>query len=224
MKRSRRWPRFGVLVLWGAGLVAFWLVTRAREGSAGAQLEGWLQAIATHPLGWLWLVGIYLLRPLLLLPMTILTVFTGFLFDLGWGLAYALTATLASASLAYLLARFLRLRGSSQRGTALLDNLRSRAFETVLVARLVSVPGDLVNYASGALRISFPAFFIATAIGGLPGMVAGVLAGTSIEGGFRFGGLRLDPWLFGVSVALLLGNLVVAQVLRRRRGRGWLER
>lgn len=222
MKRSRRWPRFGILALWAAVLITFWLVTRAREGSAGAQLEGWLQAIATHPLGWLWLVGIYLLRPLLLLPMTILTVFTGFLFGLGWGLAYALIATLASASLAYLLARFLRLGGSGspRRGTAFLEGLRSRAFETVLVARLVSVPGDLVNYASGALRISFPAFFIATAIGGLPGMGAGVLAGASIEGSFRFGGLRLDPWLFGVSAALLLGNLVVAQALRRRRRRG----
>ncbi|MDE0527252.1 MAG: VTT domain-containing protein [Truepera sp.] len=220
MKRSRRWPRFGILALWAAVLIAFWLVTRTREGGAGAQLEGWLQAIATHPLGWLWLVGIYLLRPLLLLPMTILTVFTGFLFGLGWGLAYALIATLASASLAYLLARFLRLRGSSQRGTAFLEGLRSRAFETVIIARLVSVPGDLVNYASGALRISFPAFFTATAIGGLPGMGAGVLAGASIEGSFRFGGLRLDPWLFGVSAALLLANLVVAQVLRRYLRRG----
>ena len=224
MKRSRRWPRFVVLALWGAGLVAFWFATRTREGGAGAQLEGWLQAIATHPLGWLWLVGIYLLRPLLLLPMTILTVFTGFLFGLGWGLTYALVATSASASLAYLLARFLRLGGSSQRGAAFLDNLRSRAFETVLIARLVSVPGDLVNYTSGALRISFPTFFVATVIGGLPGMVAGVLAGTSIEGSFRFGGLRLNPWLFGASAALLLGNLVVAQALRRRRRRGWLER
>ncbi len=220
MKRSRRWPRFGILALWAAVLVAFWLVTRTREGGAGAQLEGWLQAIATHPLGWLWLVGIYLLRPLLLLPMTILTVFTGFLFGLGWGLAYALIATLASASLAYLLARFLRLRGSPRRSTAFLEGLRSRAFETVIIARLVSVPGDLVNYASGALRISFPAFFIATAIGGLPGMGAGVLAGTSIEGSFRFGGLRLDPWLFGASAALLLANLVVAQVLRRYLRRG----
>ena len=75
--------------------------------------------IATHPLGWLWLVGIYLLRPLLLLPMTILTVFTGFLFGLGWGLAYALTATLASASLAYLLARFLRVGRFPPRGHSL---------------------------------------------------------------------------------------------------------
>ena len=217
----RRWLRLGVLALWVGALAAFWLSAQGRDGGVGTLLENWLRAMTSDPLGGLWLVLIYLLRPLLLLPVTILTVFCGFLFGLGLGLVYALAATVASASLAYLLARMLRVGGPPRGGTAFLENLRRRAFETVLIARLMLLPGDLVNYASGALRVSFGAFVAATAIGGLPGLVAGVLAGSSIEGDFRFGGLRLNPWFFLASLGLLVLNLVVAQLIRRRRREIW---
>tara|TARA_B100000686_G_C16632751_1_gene885626 strand:+ start:370 stop:783 length:414 start_codon:yes stop_codon:yes gene_type:complete len=96
------------------------------------------------------------------------------------------------------------------------QGLREAAFETVLCARLVAVPGDFVNYASGILRVPFTAFFVATAIGGLPSLLAAVLAGASIEGDFRFGGFRLNIWYILISLVLLVGNLVVAREIRRR--------
>lgn len=212
---SRR-RRVAVLALWGVLLAAFWLLARARGDGPAALMQGWLEGVATSPYGALVLLGLYGLRPLLLLPMTILTVFAGFLFGPALGLAYALGAMLASASLAYALARSIGGRGPEGGWAA---ELRRRSFEAVLTSRLTFVPGDVVNYAAGALRVRFRAFLAGTALGGLPGLAMGVLAGASIEGAFRFDGLRFRPGYLLASLALLIVSLAVSRGLRRRQER-----
>jgi uncharacterized membrane protein YdjX (TVP38/TMEM64 family) len=219
--RPHGWVSYAGISLWAAGLVAFWAIARVSEGGVGGLLEGWLVRVTTSPSSGLWLFGIYLVRPVLLLPTTILTVCAGYLFGPGWGLVYSFGGTLISASLAYLFPRFLLIKGASVSSGGFLQSLRNRSFETVLCARLVALPGDLVNYSSGVLRLPFVAFVSATAIGGLPSLLTAVLAGASIEGDFRFSGMRLNAWYIAISVVLLLGNLIVAREIRRRRGVSW---
>ena len=89
--------------------------------------------------------------------------------------------------------------------------------ETVLTGRLVFLPGDLINYAAGALRVSFAAFALATALGGLPGLAVCVLAGASLEGPFRFEGVRLNGWFLLASALVLGSSLALARWLRARR-------
>jgi uncharacterized membrane protein YdjX (TVP38/TMEM64 family) len=214
---SKAWRRGLVLGIWFLGLMAFWLSARQHDRGPLLVLQGWLLWISESSFGGLFLLGIYLLRPLLLLPMTILTVFAGFLFGLVWGAVYALAATLFSASLAYLLARYLAAAGDWQDRTPLVQRLRSQGFMTVLTSRLAFVPGDVVNYASGMLRVPFGAFLAATTLGGIPGLFIGVLAGASIEGSFAFEGLRLNYWYLLSSGVLLVASLLISARLRQKR-------
>ena len=204
------------LPLWIAVVVAFWILAQGREGGGVDLVEGVLAGLAGNRWAMVGLMGAYLVRPLLVLPMTLLTAFAGFLLGPLWGGAFAAVGVLASASVAYAVARFLGAgRAPEGRWWRI---LRRRSFEAILVARLMLVPGDAVNYAAGALRIDFGRFAAATALGGLPGLMIGVLAGASVEGAFTFSGVRLNAWYLVASLALLVASFVAAAVLRRRVG------
>jgi hypothetical protein len=56
-------------------------------------------------------------------------------------------------------------------------------------------------------------------LGGLPGLVVGVLAGTSIEGQFSFTGITINGWYIAASLGLL-GLSLGASYLLRSRSRG----
>lgn len=200
---------------WALVVVGVWVWAEVRGEGVGELMTGTLRAVERSPFGGLWLLGLYLVRPLLLLPITILTVFAGFLFGPVLGFGYSLLAMLVSSGLAFWLARLVA--GDAPTGN-LAAGLRKRTFETVLVGRLAFLPGDLVNYAAGALRVPALDFLAATAVGGAPGLLVGVLAGSSLTGEFAFGGLRFEPGFFAASLVLLAVSLGVSAWLRRRRG------
>ena len=202
------------LPLWVALVVAFWIVAQGREGGAVELLEGILADLGDNPWALVGLMAAYLVRPLVVLPVTLLTAFAGFLLGPLGGVAFAGVGVLASASVAYAVARFLG-AGRAPEGRWW-RVLRRRSFEAIVVARLMLVPGDAVNYAAGAMRIDFVQFTAATALGGLPGLMVGVLAGASVEGAFTFSGVRLNSWYLIASLALLAASLLAASVLRRR--------
>jgi uncharacterized membrane protein YdjX (TVP38/TMEM64 family) len=209
-----KWHSWLILGFWGLLLVAFWVYLSWSQQTPDQVLSLWLSSLAKHPYSAVFLFLVYLLRPLLLFPITILTVFAGFLYGPLLGTFYALLATLASSSLAYFMGRFFGRENKTQ--SSWMTSLRERSFETVLTSRLLFLPGDIVNYTCGFLRISFVAFIVATALGGLPGLLVGTLAGASIEGQFDFRGIKVNPWYIGASVGLLAVSLLGSYVLRRK--------
>ncbi len=224
MPRSPAVRKGIALLLWLALLTAFLAAAARHPGGVVGVLETALRTVRLSPQGLLLLAGIYLVRPLLLLPVTVLTAFCGFLFGPLWGVAVAHVAALASASMGYLLVR--RWRGRRPAAAAdespvtppgWMGRLRHGAFEAVLVSRLSFVPGDLVNGAAGALGLPFGPFAAATALGGLPGTVVGVLAGAGMRGqGFSAAAIALRPGFVAASLALALVSLALAVTLRRR--------
>lgn len=214
-KTSWKW-KLG-LGLWLSLVLMFYVYTRLNDITALDAIKQWLEFISSNRFGPLLLLGVYLLNPFVPVPITILTVFSGYLFGAFWGTVYGFFAALASCSIAYLVGRFLVAETLAK--APLIARLQQRGFETVLVCRLLFVSGDFVNYASGAARISFVAFLLATALGGLPGLVMAVLAGASVEGQFYFTGLQVNGWFVSVSVALLLVSLLLSWYLRRRESR-----
>lgn len=203
-----------VLPLWIALIAGFWIYAQGREGGAVGLLEQWLAALAGDPWALAGLFAVYLLRSVLLLPMTVLTAFSGFLLGPVWGTVFSLGAVLASASIVYAIARFLG-AGRVPKGRWW-RFLQERDFEALITARLMMLPGDAVNYAAGTLRIDYRAFAFATAVGGLPGLLVGVLAGASVEGAFEFEGIRLNTTYLIASAVLLVASLAASRVLRRR--------
>ena len=211
--------RVGVVaLLWLALLVGFWFYARSRDETPVSLLRSVLSALQDDPLAPLFLLLIYLVRPLFLLPVGLLTLAVGLLFGVFWGTVYALLAALLTAAVAYWLGRLFG-RGLPAAQAGWLGRLKAYPFETVLLCRFLAVPGDLVNYASGYLKISFAAFLGATAIGGSPGLLVAVLAGASLtsltERSARF---SLDWRYLLASAILLVLSLGVSWLMRRRGG------
>ena len=210
-----RWQRFTVLGFWLALLLALFIAARSQGVSPLGLLGGWLERAPGSAAAPFVLFGVYLVRPLTLLPVTFLTVAAGFLFGAVWGGLYALIATLLSSGLAYGVGRLFG--GGLERAEGnFVSRLRSRSFETVLLGRLLAVPGDFINYASGFLRISFSAFLLATAVGGAPGLLTAVLVGASVEGDLGAARVTFNAWYLLASAGLLAVSLSVSYALRRR--------
>ncbi len=206
-----------LVLAWLLALLGFWIYTSGQGRPPTALLRDSLAALRGEPLAPLWLLAVYLVRPLLLLPVSLLTVATGVLFGAVWGTVYAVLATLLSTTVAYFLGRRFGtdLPGESAAWSqAWSRRLKAYPFETVLLSRFLLVPGDLVNYLSGYLKINLAAFVGATLIGGAPGLLVGVLAGASLEPDAAT--FSLKPTYLLASAGLLLVSLGVSWWLRRR--------
>lgn len=196
--------------------VAWWWASEHPEGAAGAVTD--LLTAAETPAGALGVLAIaYAIRPITLLPSTVLTAFTGFLLGPWLGFGVSLVAVIATSLVPYGAARVLRGRAVRAPRAGWRSALAKRPFEAVLTARLTMLPGDLVNVSAGVLRVPVWPFLSATALGGAPGLLVGVLAGASLRGSrFTASALSLDLRLLAGAVALLVVSLIVASLLRRR--------
>lgn len=207
-----RWQKYTVFLLWALLLAGLWFYAYTQGQTPTALLRRALEGLREQPLAPLYLLGIYLVRPLFLLPVSLLTLALGALFGPLLGLLYALAGALLSASVAYTLGRWFGadLPRAAHQGP--LRRLENFPFETVLLCRFLAVPGDLVNYVAGYLKVSYRAFLLASAIGGLPGVLIGVLAGASLDTTM----LKLN-WAYLLASAALLGlSLGVSWWLRGR--------
>ncbi|HSL58397.1 MAG TPA: VTT domain-containing protein [Acidimicrobiales bacterium] len=214
--------RIAVIAVWAAILVGWRAYLSSTGEGVVESAQRFVDAVGGAWWGVLAYLAVYLVRPLVLFPATLLTIAGGLLFGPVGGVAVVIVGANASALVAYGVGRML---GRAPSGDGEVDSLAARwagrmrtsSFETVLLMRLLFLPYDLVNYLSGVLRVRWVPFLLATAIGSLPGTVSFVLLGASIE--------QLDEGLGGISpttlvasVVLIVASLVVARVLRARRG------
>ena len=212
--------------VWVAAIVA-WQIHQSSNGlSATETAQRFIDTVGGSWWGIFAFVLVYLARPIVLFPASILTIVGGILFGPVLGVIVVVVAANASAMIAYGVGRLLgHAPGSSDDVTAAddttsfarrwSDRMRDNSFETVLIMRLLFLPYDLVNYVSGILRLRWLPFLLATALGSLPGTVSFVLLGASIdrvdEG---LGGI--DPTILVVSIVIFVVSLVLARLLRRR--------
>ena len=198
--------------------LAWWLASRHPEGPDGAVTD-LLTAAATPRAALGMLIVAFALRPLTLLPVTVLTAFAGFLLGPWWGFVVANAAVVTTSLLPYGVARLLRGRSLRPPKQGWRSALARRPFMAVLTARLTMLPGDLVNATAGVLRVPLLPFVTATALGGSPGILVATLAGASLRGSrFAADALVLDLRLLAAAIAILLVSLVVAMRLRGRHG------
>ncbi|HEU4326512.1 MAG TPA: TVP38/TMEM64 family protein [Roseiflexaceae bacterium] len=209
-----------VLAFWLAVLGGYQWYAWSNGLSPLEVVQRLLDFLSGSPYGPLLYILIYAVRPLFLFSAVLLTVAGGFLFGPLWGIVYVLIGSNTSATIAYAIGRFLGagvLEGQGSDGLVqrYAERMRRNSFETVLIMRFVFLPYDLVNYLAGFLRIRWTPFILATVLGSLPGTLAFVLFGASIE---RFdGGLpALNPWSLVASVVIFVASLGLARLFRRR--------
>jgi uncharacterized membrane protein YdjX (TVP38/TMEM64 family) len=225
----RRVPIALAVLAWTALVATTWTYLARADGGPAAGLAEVLALLTRPGVGVPVLLAAFAVRPALLLPVTVLTAFSGWWLGPWLGFAVAWVAVTLSAAVPYATARALRggerspprsdaaptrdAGGGGWRGALARDPFRS-----VLVARLMMLHGDLVSAAAGALRVPWGSFLAATAIGGAPGLAVGVLAGASLPTGeaFALEAVRLDPWALAAAVGTFAVAWGVAALLRRR--------
>lgn len=212
-------------LLWLALLALVWGAVLVRGVDPVRASGDALVALATGPWAVPVLLAAYALRAALLFPATALALFAGWALGPVTGSLVAWVGAVGSAGIAYGLARAVRPRrragaegalGEAGRWARFRRDLARNAFEAILLARLAAVPGDAVNVAAGAARAPVLPFLTATALGGLPGLLAVTWAGASLEGAFRVERVAIRPELVAASVAMAALAVTVSWWLRRR--------
>ncbi|MDP6038430.1 MAG: TVP38/TMEM64 family protein [Candidatus Latescibacteria bacterium] len=152
-------------------------------------LEAWLQGFNAWvaqlgPLG-LVVYGIfYIIAVVLFLPGSLITIGSGYLFGLGWGtLMVSISATI-SASLSFLIARYLARdwvvskAKQNAKFNAIDQAIGKQGWKIVGLLRLSpALPFSLSNYLYGLTAIRFVPYVLATWIGTFPGTLMYVYLG-----------------------------------------------
>jgi uncharacterized membrane protein YdjX (TVP38/TMEM64 family) len=212
------------VAIWLGLIAAYWLYTNANQITPLETIERLVGFLADNPAGVLIYIGCYLIRPLLFFPATLFTLAGGYLFGPVWGVVIVMVAGNLSASVAYLVGRFLgkgALNDSSSMGVlqGYAERMRRNSFETVLIMRFLFLPFDLVSYFSGFLRVNWAAFILATALGSIPGTVSFVLFGAAFEGGLTGAPPSLEPASLLLAAAMFMISLGLSRWFRRAEAR-----
>jgi uncharacterized membrane protein YdjX (TVP38/TMEM64 family) len=227
-ERKSFWQAHGAklvaLAFWLVLLGGYWWYARANALTPAESLQPLGAFLTGSVVGGLVYVLVYVLRPLIFFPATLLTLLGGFLFGPVWGVIYVVVGSNGSALAAYFVARFfgqdLLLEKEDSQGfiNRYARQMRDNSFETVLIMRLIFLPYDLVHYVAGFLRIDWRAFILATAIGSIPGTISFVLLGSSFGTleELAAGQVQVNPWALGLSIVLIVGSLIMSRILRRR--------
>lgn len=221
MKRAKQaWPKLVGLAIWLTLIAVYWRYTSVHGLTPLQTVERAVSFLAGNPAGIAIYIALYLIRPVLFFPSTLFTLAGGYLFGPIYGVAIVLFAGTLSAVVAYMIGRLFGtgfLEESSSTGVmqGYADRLRRNSFETVLIMRFLFLPFDLVSYFSGFLRVSLPAFVLATALGSIPGTISFVLFGSAFEGGFTGAPPRLQPAALLLAVSMFVISLGLSRWFRR---------
>ena len=211
------------LSIWVLVIAGYFYYTR----SQGLTVPDTVKAISnvlTGPIGPLLYIIIYILRPLLFFPSTLLTVVGGALFG-PLGILWTVIGANCSAMAAYFVGRYFGqgFLENDDSSTGLIQKyakrMRENSFMTVLTMRFIYMPYDLVHYLSGMLKIDWKSFLLATIIGSLPGTVVFVLIGASfgdVENAINGELPSLNPWLLALSAAIFVVSLVLSRYFKQR--------
>jgi uncharacterized membrane protein YdjX (TVP38/TMEM64 family) len=217
---------------------AFWLLLVGGYGwyyrANGLTTETALLQVVNllnSPFGPLLYILIYGLRPLLFFSATVLTIASGSifgagsLFNLALAVIYTVIGSNLSATVAYYVGRFfgqdlLKEEAGENAGfiQRYAERMRQNSFETILIMRFIFLPYDLVNYLAGILRIDWKAFILSSLLGSIPGTIAFVSFGASLDIKELAMGKTpdFDPWVLVFGALILVVSLALSRYFKRR--------
>jgi len=216
---ARTAQRIAVGLGW-AGVIAVYVAYTRSNGlstlEAAEELRG---SLADNWWGPALFVAVYTLRPLVLFPASILTILGGLAFGPIWGTIWTTIAANLSTATTYGVGRTFGNPEVARRLSRLLGNTVDRArrnpFETTLIMRLLYLPFDAVGYVAGFVHLRFVPFITGSAVGILPGTIAFVGFGASIDS-LDEGTPSFDLRILLASVVLAVAGSLVSRWLRRR--------
>jgi len=187
--------------------------------------------LLSSPWGPLLYILIYTARPLIFFSAAVLTIASGSIFGAGSYINLALAALYTiigsnlSATVAYLIGRFFGAgliaevkEGETNLVQRYAERMRNNSFETILIMRFIFLPYDLVNYLAGILRIDWKSFILATLLGSIPGTIAFISFGASIDIKQLARGEtpEFDPWILLFGAIILVVSILISRFFKRR--------
>ncbi len=232
--QSKTWfqehaQKIGALFFWML-LIVFYQWYANRNGLSSLEVAqkmlGFLKDGFWGPLIY---IVLYAVRPLIIFPSTILTLAGGFVFGPVLGVLYTIIASNISSTIAFFVGRFfgedmlkddeetLKVSKTFRVLQGYARRMRENSFETVMIMRFIFLPYDAVSYLAGFLRIKYFPFILATALGSIPGTMAFIGFGASIE---TFDGAlpKLNPVTLGFSVAIFVVSIALSRIFKKREG------
>jgi uncharacterized membrane protein YdjX (TVP38/TMEM64 family) len=196
-------PRSRVLLLLALGIVIV--------SALLLDPQSLIQELTNLSVGWFLVVVflLYIVRPLLAVPASLLAVLVGFRFGLFVGLVIAEVGFVISSTLVFTAGRYTVADGRvlgpvAESAEQFVDH--TGEFRGVFSATLLPSPPDPVSYASGLSGVPLSQFALGTLAGGLPWMALYVSLGHSMSS------LRLDNIRVGRQFLVVVTLLAVLTV------------
>lgn len=210
------------LVFWLLLFAAYQWIRVVNDLSTTEVLQTLLDFLAQGLWGPLIFILLYAIRPLILFPASLLSVAGGFVFGPVLGVVYTIIASNLSSTIAFFVGRFfgtdlLQKSDSDNLVQRYAQRMRQSSFETVLIMRFIFLPYDAVSYLAGFINIKYWPFILATALGSIPGTIAFVGFGASIES-FTGAVPTLNPLTLGISAGIFIFSLILSRIFKKREG------
>lgn len=130
------------------------------------------------------MAGLYLVRPFLLWPLSVFSVFIGYVFGFPKGVPLVLLGTLLTCTPPFLIATqfdhgFTYFGHVVERGATLVET--TGELRGMVAARLSPAPADATSYGAGLAGVSARSFAVGTLIGELPWAIFYVHLGQSLR-------------------------------------------
>lgn len=220
---SRRLVALGLSAALLLVLAVAWRATPLAQALDPAAVAAFVQRLADGPFTPLAVIVAYVVAGLLVMPVTLLIGATGFVFPPLQAALYAITGSLASALVTYLLGRWLGRdlvrRIAGRRINQLSRRIARRGVLAVTVLRLMPVaPFTLVNLVAGASHIGLWAFLVGSAIGMAPGILLTVVFVHHLAEAIRSPSVETVAVLAAVVAALVALSVACRRLLAGRPG------
>ena len=160
----------------------------------------------------------YVLRGMISLPATILTILGAAIFGFKTGTILTIVASNLSSAFAYYLGKTVfGSKKTTQSSNSIISFIKKNPFEAILTLRLTFFPYDLASYIAGALKINFPKFILATALGSLPGTLAISSIGASIDisKAENFENITIDKNYLLAGIIIFILSIIISRLVKK---------
>ena len=184
------------------------------------QLRNSLKHIANNlesfmrQLGWIgpvFYISIFLIRPFVFFPPSILTTAAGAIYGPFFGSLYSILGENLSANFAFFVSRWQK-NEEKKTKYKFINHLNSKVEKhglyLMFIMRILYFPFDLLNFGAGLTKIRWRDFFIGTFLGILPGIITFTVLGSSAKKGI------MSLW---ISLGLFITSLLIGYIAKRTR-------
>ena len=218
---SGRYAWLGLLALLLAGIAVLWQWTPLKQYMNIGVLTHLTEMLARMPFSPLVILAAYVVGGLISVPITLMIAATGLVFGALEGGVYAFIGTAASATVTYLLGRWLgretvrRLAGPRINGLS--ERLAERGLVAMVILRVLPVaPFTVVNVIAGASQIGLRDYLLGTLIGMGPGIIVTVSFAHQLVQTLRHPTMTSFVALLSIGIALVGLSIALQRFFRKR--------